>query len=285
MAKNLELISDYYKYEFYPRIFTSIGAVSVLLGATHFSVHSNTLVSFGFGIIGSCIANFINLKDDLSTIDEIQKIYNEIIKHYIRLNKVFDFNNPVEILALYVYAVEKGYLSLHHNFEYRQTYDDLKKEIFGLSSLEIILGHGVCRHFSGMLNDIFKESGVDSKKCYVFSDDEGKKNLYIPNHVIVTTEKDGLTYLLDPTNYITFKPSDSKSIYVSGDDYIYINPYERLKLGKNLEFSSREDDETQMNKSKKICSENRDILKSFYKDNKDLYEEIVQKKLSLQKYF
>ena len=40
-----------------------------------------------------------------------------------------------------------------------------------------------------------------------------------------------------------------------------------------------------MNKSKKICSENRDILKSFYKDNKDLYEEIVQKKLSLQKYF
>lgn len=285
MAKNLELISDYYKYEFYPRIFTSIGAVSVLLGATHFSVHSNTLVSFGFGIIGSCIANFINLKDDLSTIDEIQKIYDEIIKNYIRLNKVFDFNNPVEIFALYVYAVEKGYLSFHHNFEYGQTDDDLKKEIFGLSGVEIILGHGVCRHFSGMLNDIFKESGVDSKKCYVFSDDEGKKNLYIPNHVIVTTEKDGLTYLLDPTNYITFKPSDSKSIYVSGDDYIYINPYERLKLGKNLEFSSREDDETLMNRSKKICSENRDMLKSFYKENKDLYEEIAQKKLSLQKYF
>lgn len=285
MAKNLELISDYYKYEFYPRIFTSIGAVSVLLGATHFSVHSNTLVSFGFGIIGSCIANFINLKDDLSTINEIQKIYDEIIRHYSKLNEVFDFNNPVEIFALYVYAVEKGYLSFHHNFKYGQTDDEAEKEILGLSGVEIILGHGVCRHFSGMLNDIFKESGVDSKKCYVFSDDEGKKNLYIPNHVIVTTEKDGLTYLLDPTNYITFKPSDSKSIYVSGDDYIYINPYERLKLGKDLEFSSREDDETLMNKSRKICSENRDILKSFYKDNKDLYEEIVQKKLSLQKYF
>lgn len=285
MAKNLELISDYYKYEFYPRIFTSIGAVSVLLGATHFSVHSNTLVPFGFGIIGSCIANFINLKDDLSTINEIQKIYDEIIRHYSKLNEVFDFNNPVEIFALYVYAVEKGYLSFHHNFEYGQTDDEAEKEILGLSGVEIILGHGVCRHFSGMLNDIFKESGVDSKKCYVFSDDEGKKNLYIPNHVIVTTEKDGLTYLLDPTNYITFKPSDSKSIYVSGDDYIYINPYERLKLGKNLEFSSREYDETLMNKSRKICSENRDILKSFYKDNKDLYEEIAQKKLSLQKYF
>ena len=38
------------------------------------------------------------------------------------------------------------------------------------------------RVFSGMLNDIFKESGVDSKKCYVFSDDEGKKNLYIPKY-------------------------------------------------------------------------------------------------------
>lgn len=66
---------------------------------------------------------------------------------------------------------------------------------------------------------------------------------------------------------------------------LYINPYERLKLGKNLEFTSEKDDETLMNRSKKICSENRDILKSFYKDNKDLYEEIVQKKLSLQKYF
>lgn len=285
MAKNLELISDYYKYEFYPRIFTSIGAVSVLLGATHFSVHSNTLVSFGFGIIGSCIANFINLKDDLSTIDEIQKIYDEIIKNYIRLNKVFDFNNPVEIFALYVYAVEKGYLSFHHNFEYGQTYDDLKKEIFGLSSLEIILGHGVCRHFSGMLNDIFKESGVDSKRCYVFLADEGKKNLYTPNHAIVVAKKDGLMHILDPTNSIIFKPGDSNSIYVSGKHYVYINPYERLKLGKNLEFASEKDDETQMNRSKKICSENRDMLKSFYKENKDLYEEIAQKKLSLQKYF
>lgn len=236
-------------------------------------------------MIGSYIGTFIKIKDELSTINEIQKIYDEIIRHYSKLNEVFDFNNPVEIFVLYVYAVEKGYLSFHHNFEYGQTDDEAEKEILGLSGVEIILGHGVCRHFSGMLNDIFKESGVDSKKCYVFSDDESKKNLYIPNHVIVTTEKDGLTYLLDPTNYITFKPSDSKSIYVSGDDYIYINPYERLKLGKNLEFSSREDDETQMNKSKKICSENRDILKSFYKDNKDLYEEIVQKKLSLQKYF
>lgn len=285
MAKNLELISDYYKYEFYPRIFTSIGAVSVLLGATHFSVHSNTLVSFGFGIIGSCIANFINLKDDLSTINEIQKIYDEIIRHYSKLNEVFDFNNPVEIYALYVYAVEKGYLSFHHNFEYGQTDEDVEKEISGLSGVEIILGHGVCRHFSGMLNDIFKESGVESKKCYVFSYDESKKNLYIPNHVIVVAKDDGVMYILDPTNSLIFKPGDSKSIYVSEDAYAYMSPFERLKLGKNLEFSSREDDENQMNKSIKICSENRDILKSFYKENKDLYEEIVQKKLSLQKYF
>ena len=285
MAKNLELISDYYRYRIEPKILTPIVTFEFLLGATLPPIPSAILVSLGFSMIGSYIGTFIKIKDELSTINEIQKIYDEIIRHYSKLNEVFDFNNPVEIFALYVYAVEKGYLSFHHNFEYGQTDDETEKEILGLSGVEIILGHGVCRHFSGMLNDIFKERGVDSKKCYVFSDDEGKKKLYISNHVIVTTEKDGLTYLLDPTNYITFKPSDSKSIYVSGDDYIYINPYERLKLGKNLEFSSREDDETQMNKSKKICSENRDMLKSFYKENKDLYEEIAQKKLSLQKYF
>ena len=154
-----------------------------------------------------------------------------------------------------------------------------------ISSLEIILGHGVCRHFSGMLNDIFKESGVDSKRCYVFLADEGKKNLYTPNHAIVVAKKDDLMHILDPTNSIIFKPGDSNSIYVSGKHYVYINPYERLKLGKNLEFTSEKDDETLMNRSKKICSENRDMLKSFYKENKDLYEEIAQKKLSLQKYF
>ena len=285
MAKNLELISDYYRYRIEPKILTPIVTLEFLLGATLSPIPSAILLSSGFSIIGSYIGTFIKIKDDLSTINEIQKIYDEIIRHYSKLNEVFDFNNPVEIFALYVYAVEKGYLSFHHNFEYGQTDDDVEKEISGLSGVEIILGHGVCRHFSGMLNDIFKESGVESKKCYVFSYDESKKNLYIPNHVIVVAKDDGVMYILDPTNSLIFKPGDSKSIYVSEDAYAYISPFERLKLGKNLEFSSREDDETQMNKSKKICSENRDILKSFYKDNKDLYEEIVQKKLSLQKYF
>lgn len=285
MAKNLELISDYYRYGIEPKILTPIVTLEFLLGATLPPIPSAILLSLGFSMIGSYIGTFIKIKDELSTINEIQKIYDEIIRHYSKLNEVFDFNNPVEIFALYVYAVEKGYLSFHHNFEYGQTDDDVEKEISGLSGVEIILGHGVCRHFSGMLNDIFKESGVESKKCYVFSYDESKKNLYIPNHVIVVAKDDGVMYILDPTNSLIFKPGDSKSIYVSEDAYAYISPFERLKLGKNLEFSSREDDETQMNKSKKICSENRDILKSFYKDNKDLYEEIVQKKLSLQKYF
>lgn len=285
MAKNLELISDYYRYRIEPKILTPIVTLEFLLGAILPPIPSAILLSSGFSIIGSYIGTFIKIKDDLSTINEIQKIYDEIIRHYSKLNEVFDFNNPVEIYSLYVYAVEKGYLSFHHNFEYGQTDDEFEKEILGLSGVEIILGHGVCRHFSGMLNDIFKENGVDSKMCYVFSDDESKKNLYIPNHVIVVAKDDGVMYILDPTNSLIFKPGDSKSIYVSEDAYAYISPFERLKLGKKLEFSSREDDETQMNKSIKICSENRDILKSFYKENKDLYEEIVQKKLSLQKYF
>ena len=127
----------------------------------------------------------------------------------------------------------------------------MKKEIFGLSSLEIILGHGVCRHFSGMLNDIFKESGVDSKGVMFFLADEGKKIYILPNHAIVVAKKDGLMHILDPTNSIIFKPGDSNSIYVSGKHYVYINPYERLKLGKNLEFASEKDDETLMNRSKK----------------------------------
>ena len=281
MAKNLELISDYYKYKTSAKFLTSVGVVNILLGIILSPLPPTVFLSAGFSLVGFNIGAFINIKDDLSRINEIQKIYDEIIKHYSKLNKVFDFNNPVEIFALYVYALKKGYLSLHHDFQY----DEVEKEIYGLLGSEIMLGAGVCRNITAMLNDIFNESGVVSKQCNVFLADEDEKKSHISNHVIVTTEKDGLTYLLDPTNYITFKPSDSKSIYVSGDDYIYINPYERLKLGRNLEFTSEKDDEKLMKKTTKICSKNRDILKSFYKENKDLYEEISQKKLSLQKYF
>ncbi len=281
MTKNLELISDYYKYEFYPRIFTSIGAVSVLLGATHFSVHSNTLVSFGFGIIGSCIANFINLKDDLSTIDEIQKIYDEIIKHYIRLNKVFDFNNPVEILALYVYAVEKGYLSLYQDYQFGEA----SEEINALLGAEVIMGTGVCRNVSTLLNDIFKESGISSKRCNVFSAGENEKKSFFPNHTIVTVEKDGMSYLLDPTNSLIFQPSELRHVYVSNGEYVYLNLFERFKIAHNMEFASIEDSKEAMKKTLETCSKNEDILESFYKENEDLYEEMAHKKQKIQKYF
>ncbi len=107
MAKNLELISDYYRYGIEPKILTPIVTLEFLLGATLPPIPSAILLSLGFSMIGSYIGTFIKIKDELSTINEIQKIYDEIIRHYSKLNEVFDFNNPVEIFVLYVYAVDK----------------------------------------------------------------------------------------------------------------------------------------------------------------------------------
>lgn len=167
----------------------------------------------------------------------MRKIYDEILKHYSELNKVFDFNDPVEMFALYIYVLEKGYLSLHHSFKYCEVH----KEIHGFLGIETILGKGVCRHMSATLVDIFKNNGVISKECGVVLGDE-KELCYSTNHSIVEVEKDGIIYLLDPTNALTFKPSTSRSIYVSGEDYIYLNSLERLKIRKDLDFTLKKDD-------------------------------------------
>lgn len=277
MPKSLESIIDYHKYVPGAKFLTSLGIGDILLASSFNPVIS---LSLGFGILNSSLIKNIDLIDDLALINEMRKIYDEILKHYNELNKVFDFNDPVEMFALYIYVLEKGYLSLHHRFKYHEVH----KEIHGFLGIETILGKGVCRHTSATLVDIFKNNGVISKECGVVLGDE-EELCYSTNHSIVEVEKDGIIYLLDPTNALTFKPSTSRSIYVCGEDYIYLNPLERLKIRKDLDFTSKKDDKKIIKKTLKTCFKNKDILQSFYKENKDLYEDAAQKKLSIQRYF
>ena len=92
-------------------------------------------------------------------------------------------------------------------------------------------------------------------------------------------------HILDPTNSIIFKPGDSNSIYVSGKHYVYINPYERLKLGKNLEFTSEKDDETLMNRSKKYALKIGICLNHFTKKIKIFMKRLLKRNLAYRSIF
>lgn len=280
MAKNLELISDYYKYQAGSKFLTSVAAGSILMGTTLSPVPSSAFVALGCSVIGVSIGTIINLKDDLALINEMKKIYDEIIRHYNELNEEFDFDDPVQMFALYVYMLKKGYLSLHQEYQYGEP----KKEIHGLLGAEVIMGKGVCRHTSAMLSDIFNDNEIISRICHGFLSDDGEM-LCSANHTVVTAEKDGMTYLLDPTNSLTFQATDTKAVYVCKDGFIYLNPFERLKISHCLDFTSIEENKEVMKKTLKICSRNKDVLESFYRENKNLYEEMANKKQEIQRYF
>lgn len=281
MAKNLELISGYYKYEDGSKFLTVLATANILLSATFSPIPSSIFMSLGFSMIGTSVGKIIDLKDDLALINEMKKIYDEIVKHYTKLSKVFDFDDPMQMFALYVYMLKKGYLSLYQDYQFGEA----SEEINALLGAEVIMGTGVCRNVSALLNDIFKESGISSKRCNVFFAGENEKKSFFPNHTIVTVEKDGLSYLLDPTNSLIFQSSELRYVYVCKGEYVYLNPLERLKIAHNMKLASIEDSKEAMKKTLETCSKNEDILESFYKENEDLYEEMAHKKQKIQKYF
>lgn len=103
--------------------------------------------------------------DKTKDINEIKKLYNEFIKNYVKLNKDFDFNNPVQMLSMFNYLLYSGYLSRNKNFDFSE------KDILDIKPLDganIITGKGVCRHISSMFTDILNESGVDASRLCIY---------------------------------------------------------------------------------------------------------------------
>lgn len=168
---------------------------------------------------------------------DIRPIYDKIIKNYTKLNKEFNFKNPLEVYSTYIFMLNNGYLSNGKSFEH---YDDRNnvKERFGLN---VINGRGVCRHIAALLNDEFKDLGLESSvagvslpTCYIEADEDKfnkmvddaingiipseidkefvrsvfkyEKKLFLPllNHDMNFVFYDGINYFLDPTNNMTF---------------------------------------------------------------------------------
>ena len=131
---------------------------------------------------------------------EIRKLYNNLIKDYNKLNKIFDFQNPVEIYTLYNKMLYAGYLSKDKEFHFGK---DKVKDITTIQGTNIINGEAVCRHIAQMLKDIYLDYGITSYDISVFQKD-------------TTTDKSMLSYYQKELQ----KVSDIKGIPVEDLTYL-----------------------------------------------------------------
>ena len=95
---------------------------------------------------------------------ELRKIYDEFIKKYNELNKMFNLKDPYELQVLYSYLYKNGYLSKDKEFEFKNR---KQKDIPNIYGAEIINGKGVCRHIAAMFSDILNDYGILSSELAV----------------------------------------------------------------------------------------------------------------------
>ena len=102
----------------------------------------------------------------------------------------------------------------------------------------------------------------------------------ISNHAINYVEFDGVGYYLDATQDDIYQKKD-ESLFLNDqvDESVYIVSNPKYKY---LSSNARKVDFEISSKTKMICEENIDVFEKFYKENKEVYEDIVQKSLILK---
>lgn len=167
MEKNfLDKIYGNMNYNTYNTIRSIVGKSAVGLVLVKNFLLNNYPVAPDVAYALSCIfvayylgSNIANSQTHTKDVREIKSIYDEIVKDYNKLNKVFDLSNPVEIHTMYNYFVYKGYMSKDKSFKFSAKNSRDIRTLFGAN---IINGQGVCRHIAIMLRDIFNDYGIDS---------------------------------------------------------------------------------------------------------------------------
>lgn len=107
-------------------------------------------------------------KNHTKDIIQIRDLYQEFIKNYNKLNKIFDLSDPIQIHIMFNYLLYKGYLSKDKEFQFS---GKQARDIDCLSGTNVITGQAVCRHISAMLTDILNDYGIESSQLGVYSRD------------------------------------------------------------------------------------------------------------------
>ncbi len=189
-------------------------------------------------------------------VKDINMLYQEFLKNYKHLNEVFDFDNPVEVHAMFNYLLYKGYLSNNKHFEFSESQTRDTMSILGSN---VMTGQGVCRHISSMLTDILESSGTEASLMSVISNSETVTAKFTERQKYTKEE------LL---NWINTNIHDRESINTLTAYLDVLEKHNRL----NIEFIHKQE------KDKSICSRicGNHAITYAYKDGKSYYLDPTQ---------
>lgn len=252
----------------------------------------------------------------INEIEDIKKLYNEVIDNISKINRVFGLEDPVEIFTLFTCELCNGYLS--HNKQFKYESSDIKniKTLYGANP---ITGKSVCRHIAVMLRDVLVKNEIQSNTINVYvkdiernkSEEQIKTEKKYGNHVITLALNKGKVYLLDSTLKSIYQPLSLKRINPTSFETIYEPLSRKYIVNQNnitsklcidsLTFSgtkeelknqkkymklptpSFEEDIKQVRKVESIFKNNKDIFEILYNSNKEYYKEIAHKILLFKK--
>lgn len=117
------------------------------------------------------------------------------------------------------------------------------------------------------------------------------------NHVITMSNFNNNCYLLDPSQFRTYRTKDGNSLFDKIEDNIFINynmeylyklfdedtKIDLIKKEIILPGISKEKELEYIDNTFDLCDKNPDMLERFYKENHEAYEEISDKLLRLKK--
>ena len=112
---------------------------------------------------------------------EIKNLYQEFITNYNKLNKDFNFDNPVQIFTMYNYLLNRGYLSKGKEYEFSSAQ---ARDISQIAGTNVLTGRAVCRHTSALLGDILKDYGFQTgglvayMRSYIININTKSENLW-----------------------------------------------------------------------------------------------------------
>lgn len=165
------------------------------------------------------LSTSVGTDDDFKDVKNVKKIYDQVLENYVKLNKQFELQNPVELFTMFCYMYSNGYLSKERVFKYDagKLYD-----IYSLYGTNVINGKGCCRHITSMFTDVLKLYEMESYVLPVNTifNIEDMKIVEEINHLFINRKqlkKDKIDIELEINSRIDklIQDSDKKKEYIS----------------------------------------------------------------------
>ena len=172
MQNKLHLIKDAFFYDTLVTLRKDFGITEDSLIALFELLPENQL-AINLAVVG--ISNFYStfgpfmrsLNKNRILVKELTLLYREFLHNYSRLNKLFNFNNPVEIYTMFYYLLFRGYLSSHKTF---LKTDLVTTDLHNILGVNVLAGKSACRHNASLLADILENLGFEAYTLTVFED-------------------------------------------------------------------------------------------------------------------